>query len=172
MRRANRPITATTARLLLLAALPLVSTAAGGNSRSTTFVVRTTVVASCSVSADALNFGSTVPTPITSPVDATSTVSATCSANTPYWIALDAGTGPGASTRLRRLTGSAGAVDYGIFTDAGRTIPWGDGANGTVKRAATGTGQAQSLTVYGRIPSGQSPQAGTYTDQVTVTILF
>jgi len=173
MHRANRPVIATTALLLLLlAAWPLISIAAGGNSRSTTFVVRTTVVASCSVSADALNFGSTVPTPITSPVDATSTVLATCSVNTPYWIALDAGTGQGASTRLRRMSGSGGTLDYGLFTDAGRTSPWGDGANGTVKRAATGTGQAQSLTVYGRIPSGQSPPAGTYTDQVTVTILF
>lgn len=172
MHRANRPTIASAALLMLLAAWPLISIATGGNSRSTTFVVRTTVVASCSVSADALNFGSTVQTPITSAVDATSTVTATCSVNTPYYVALDAGTGQGATTRLRRMSGNVGSVDYGIFVDAGRTTPWGDGANGTVKRAATGTGQAQSLTVYGRIPSGQSPQAGTYTDQVTVTVLF
>jgi spore coat protein U-like protein len=157
---------------LLLAALPLNSSADGGNSRSTTFTVRTTVVASCSVSADALNFGTTVPTPITNPVDATTTISAICSINTPYFVALDAGTGQGATTRVRRMSGTGGSIEYGIFTDAGRTSPWGDGANGTVRRESTGTGQPQSLTVYGRIPGGQSPAAGTYTDQITVTVLF
>lgn len=157
---------------LLLAAWPLTAMADGPNSRSTTFTVRTTVVASCSVSADGLNFGTTVPTPITNPVDATTTISALCSVNTPYSVALDAGTGQGATTRLRRMSGNGGAVDYGIFTDAGRTTPWGDGANGTVRRDAIGTGLPQSLTVYGRIPGGQSPAAGTYTDQVTVTVLF
>jgi spore coat protein U-like protein len=156
---------------LLLAAAPLQSTTTGG-SRSTTFTVQTTVVASCSVAANALNFGSTVPTPITADVDATTTISATCSINTPYYVALDAGTGPGATHRLRRMSGAGGTVDYAMYTDAGRTTLWGDGANGTSKRAATGTGRPQTLTVYGRIPAGQSPAAGAYTDVVTVTVLF
>jgi spore coat protein U-like protein len=156
---------------LLLAAAPLHSTTTGA-SRSTTFTVQTTVVASCSVTASPLNFGSTVPTPITDDVDANTTISATCSINTPYYVALDAGTGPGATPRLRRMSGQGGTVDYAMYTDPGRSTLWGDGSGGTSKRSATGSGRPQTLTVYGRIPAGQSPAAGAYTDVVTVTVFF
>lgn len=157
---------------LLLAAAPLQSTTTTGSSRSTTFTVQTTVVASCSVTANPMNFGSTVPTPIATDVDASTTISATCSVNTPYYVALDAGAGQGATTRLRRMSGQGGTVDYTMYTDAGRSIVWGDDSNGTSKRSATGTGRPQTLTVYGRIPAGQSPAAGAYTDVVTVTVFF
>jgi len=157
---------------LLLGASPLHTTTPTGGSRSTPFTVQTTVVASCSVTASPLNFGSTVGTPITADVDASTTVSATCSINTPYYVALDAGTGPGATPRLRRMSGPGGTVDYAMYTDPGRSTVWGDGTGGTVKRAATGTGRPQTLTVYGRIPAGQSPAAGAYADVVTVTVLF
>jgi len=38
--------------------------------------------------------------------------------------------------------------------------------------SGTGTGAAQVLTVYGRIPANQTALIGNYTDTVTVTVTF
>jgi len=38
--------------------------------------------------------------------------------------------------------------------------------------AGTGTGAAQNLTVYGRIPASQFPGAGSYSDTVVVTLTY
>ena len=48
------------------------------------------------------------------------------------------------------------SADYNIYTDAARTNVWGDGTGGTATIANTGTGAAQNVTVYGRVPSGQT----------------
>ena len=139
---------------------------------STTFTVSSTVVATCNVSAGALNFGSMLPTPIQSNVDATSSISATCSNSVPYSIALNAGTGTGATVALRKMSSGADTLNYQLYTDSQRTAIWGDGTAGTTVSNQTGSGSAQTITVYGRIPTGQTPPVGSYTDTITVTVTF
>jgi spore coat protein U-like protein len=59
-----------------------------------------------------------------------------------------------------------------MYTDAGRTTVWGDGTTGSAINALTGTGAAQAISVFGRIPTGQSPAIGTYSDTILVTLTF
>ena len=70
------------------------------------------------------------------------------------------------------LGGSTYYLAYELYRDSARSLRWGNTL--TVDTASgTGTGSAQQLTIYGRVPpvSGQPP-AGTYNDQVTVTITY
>ena len=62
---------------------------------TTTFAVTGTVVPTCNISATALNFGATIPTPVNSNVDAQSTIVATCSSGAPYTVGLSTGNGAG-----------------------------------------------------------------------------
>jgi spore coat protein U-like protein len=43
---------------------------------------------------------------------------------------------------------------------------------GTDTLASTGTGVAQSITVYGQIPAGQYVSPGTYNDTIIATITY
>ncbi len=138
---------------------------------TTTFSVSATVVSTCSVSATALAFGS-IPTPINVNVDGTSTITATCSANTPYTVALSTGVGTGATFASRKMSSGANTLSYTAYTDANRTTVWGDGTGSSSLSNQTGSGAAQTITVYGRVPAGQSPAIGSYTDTVTVTVTF
>jgi len=139
---------------------------------TTTFGVSGTIVSTCTVTAAALDFGATIPTPINSNVDAASTVTATCSNTTPYTIALNAGTGTGATFAARKMTSGGNALTYSLFTDAGRTLVWGNGTAGSNLSNQTGNGAAQVINVFGRIPSGQTPPVGSYNDTITVTVTF
>lgn len=139
---------------------------------TTTFGVSATVSASCSVSATALSFG-TVDVLAGTATDATTTVDVTCTNGTTYNVGLDAGTGSGATVTARKMTGSTtNTLNYSLYSDSGRTTNWGNTV-GTDTVASTGSGSAQSLTVYGRVPSGQSATTvDTYNDTITVTVTY
>ncbi|RPH40821.1 MAG: SCPU domain-containing protein [Burkholderiales bacterium] len=139
---------------------------------TSTFTVNGTVVATCSVSATALNFGASIPTPVNSNIDATSTITATCSNAVPFSVALNAGNGAGATVISRKMSSGPNSVNYAMYTDAGRTNIWGDGTPGSAVNSLTGTGAAQAIPVYGRIPTGQTPAIGIYSDTILVTLTF
>jgi spore coat protein U-like protein len=139
---------------------------------TSTFAVNGTVSATCSVSATALNFGASIPTPVNSNIDATSTITATCSNAVPFSIKLNAGNGLGATVVTRKMSSGPNTVNYTMYTDAGRTTVWGDDTPGSAVNSLTGTGNAQAIPVYGRIPSGQSPATGIYNDTIQVTLTF
>jgi spore coat protein U-like protein len=159
-------------RILLLCALLLGSPSLWAATATTTFAVTAGVVPTCSVAAAALNFGASIPNPIASNVDAQSTITATCSNGAGYTIALNAGTTPLGTVAMRRMEAGGSTVNYTMFTDAGRSTVWGDGTSGTSLLNGSGSGAAQVIPVYGRIPSGQTPGTGNYADTVTVTITF
>lgn len=94
-------------------------------------------------------------------VNGTATGRVTCSG---AWIlGFNAGTGAGATTTIRKMTGPGGAtLNYRLFQDAARTINWGN----TSAEELTGTGNA-NITVYGQITAGQFLAPGTYTDTVS-----
>jgi spore coat protein U-like protein len=105
-------------------------------------------------------------------VDQTGNIAVLCTNGTSYTIGLDAGAGTGATTSVRKMTGSLGGnLNYALYRDSGRTNNWGS-TIGTDTQAGTGTGLLQNLTVYGRIASAQTPLAGVYTDTVTVTLTY
>lgn len=140
---------------------------------------------SCSVSATPLAFGA-----YTSPggarVDSSASVVVTCTptylllaCTTSYTLSLSNGVvgGPGS----RQMAAGAGRLQYGLFSDAARSTPWGDGgASGSKVGGSITTGLLGLLclpgvrnhTVYGRLPANQSVPAGSYVDQVVLTITY
>jgi spore coat protein U-like protein len=81
-------------------------------------------------------------------------------------------------TRALHSTSAGDFLNYGLFSDSGRTTAWGfssstgagiSGGNLTI-HSSTDT---QTLTIYGRIPHGQDPSVATdYTDTVTVAVNY
>ena len=84
------------------------------------------------------------------------------------------GIAPGGSGGTRRMLGPDGTrLDYYLFSDAGRSVPWGDGQaiGPPVSASSDGTGQ-QRLTIYGAIPAQSGIPAGSYEDSLQVTLTF
>lgn len=152
---------------LALLAMCLISLPVFAATTNTTFAVTATVQASCSVSASALAFG----TYSTAQLDATSTVTVTCSNTTPYTVGLDAGTSTGATVTTRKMVNGANTLNYTLFNDAARTTNWGNTAP-TNWVSGTGNGSAQALTVYGRIPANQFVNPVAYNDTIAVTVTY
>ncbi len=135
---------------------------------TTTFQVTATVLKLCSVSATNLAFGDYTPAAAS---EQTSTLTVLCTTNTPYTIALNLGTAASPTQRAMTSAGTATTLNYILYRDTARTAVWGETAS-TDTAAGTGTGANQTVTVYGRIPAGQRPQPGSYTDTVTVTLTY
>lgn len=138
---------------------------------TTTFKVTATVASSCKVTATDLDFGAY--DPLAAALDGTSTITATCTAQTPYTIGLDAGLKAGGTT-TRRMTGDDTAttlLSYELYSDSTRTAIWGARGTTTVEQSAL-TGGALNYTVYGRIPASQYVPAANYADTVTVTVTY
>ncbi len=123
---------------------------------------------SCAISAGPLAF----PNYTGSLINATSTISVTCTSGTPYNVGLNAGTATGATVTKRSMTGPAGVLlSYKLFSNSAYTVNWGNTV-GTDTVAGSGTGLAKSLTVYGQIPGAQSAPLGNYTDTIIATITY
>jgi spore coat protein U-like protein len=134
-------------------------------------LVTAKVEATCVVGTSTLAFGNVTSAAIAAGnVDATGTVSVNCTFGSPYTVALDAGTGTGATVAIRKMMSGANTLSYTIFSDAGRTTIWGTATGATF--ASTGTGAAQSLTAYGRILTAPTAAAATYSDTVNVTVSY
>ena len=128
----------------------------------------------CSVSSSGLAFGVynvTAPAPTV----ATGSVTVNCTGDTEpanNRILYLSGGGSG-NYNARRMLSGANPLNYQIYTDASRTIVWGDGSNGTgsVTLAVAIPGSA-SATLYGRVPALQSVPIGSYLDTIVVTVNF
>ncbi|HEY9552644.1 Csu type fimbrial protein [Allosphingosinicella sp.] len=138
-----------------------------------TLDVSATVTSNCNVSAGTVAFGD-VDVTTGAAVDGTGTISVTCTSGTAWSAAADAGAGTGASLATRKMANGANLLNYALYTDSARTNIWGDAADAsTVKVTGTGTGSAQSTTIYGSVLASQtSLPAGAYTDTVTVTVSY
>jgi spore coat protein U-like protein len=156
---------------LLLAALPAASQA---STTTTTFQVQITLVASCAISANNLNFGSGIGL-LTSAVNGSTTLSVTCSNSTPYTVGLDAGNVTGSTVSTRLMAGTTAGntsttMQFQLYSDSGRTTTWGNSSGSWV--SGTGNGGAQSLTVYGQVPTQTTPKPDTYQTTITATVTY
>lgn len=170
---ATRPSRATrkkTIATLCAIAAPLAAPAAHAATASDTMTVTAIVVQSCQVVANDLSFGAYNPI-ATTDLDATTTLDVTCTSGTGYIVSMDAGIGSGATIATRKMTSSGNTLNYSLYRNAARTQVWGQ-TSGTDTVAGTGTGTAQSLTVYGRAPAAQAAPPGSYSDTVTVTVTY
>lgn len=159
---------------LVLVALPATVRAQIYNTTSA-MPVRIELIAACTVSADDLDFGAYASNS-TTPVQGQTTIHLLCGAGSTAELFLDAGSGPGGgsgSTSNRRLEQDAGkgTLGYDLFQDPGRTVHWGDRSGRDTLEIET-TGAQQTIPIYGQIPAGQRALDGTYSDTITVTILY
>lgn len=155
------------ATALLMLATPAAAATVGG-----TLNVNATVTANCTVSTSALGFGS-VNVIGGSNVDGSGGLTITCTSGTAWSAAAGVGAGTGASFTSRRMTSGANQLGYNLYTTSGYATVWGDGTASTGLLTGTGTGSAQSITVYGRVGSGQTGvPAGSYVDTVAVTVTY
>ena len=74
----------------------------------------------------------------------------------------------------RRMDGPGGSrLDYRLFADAARAVPWGDGGSlGAPVAAASDGNDARRLTIYGEIPAQSGVPAGDYIASLQVTLAF
>lgn len=141
------------------------------------------LVVSCTVNSPVLSFGGTYMPFGAVPTDSATTLTVSCTATgvtgcqVPYVASLS--TGLAGQFTPRQMSSAAGTLDYNIYTDAARTLIWGDGSGGTQTvsgsvdlRGLLITGNNQSRTAYGRIPAGQAPAAGLYADSLFVEVNY
>ena len=143
--------------------------------------VRLTIVDSCDVSGSGgggalgtavLDFGTA--TLLQNAIDADTTTSAgevlqvLCNPDVDYTLTFDEGlhaTDGTIQTRAMQLVGDTALVRYQLYTTAARTAVL-DTITGV------GTGTAQTINVYGRVPAQTAPPSGNYRDTVTITMSF
>ncbi|PJF02250.1 Csu type fimbrial protein [Acinetobacter seifertii] len=106
-------------------------------------------------------------------------INTTCNSGTPYTIYLGDGDNriSGGFRRMKHDTNDY--VPYQLYKDAAYSSVWDatggvssvGGAGGV---SGTGTGNAQTTTVYGKIPQGTSiaSKPGSYSDNVVVTVTY
>jgi spore coat protein U-like protein len=134
---------------------------------TTHFTLTVVIQNACTISANPLSFGNYAGALL----DATTTLSITCTNLAPYTVGLNAGTSTGATVTNRKMTGPGGALlNYSLYSNSSYTTNWGNSTGSWV--TGTGTGAAQRLTVYGQIPANQNRISGTYTDTITATITY
>lgn len=175
MKKPAARITLLIASLLLVPPLPAQAAVYSNGTQTATFTVTLVITAGCTVTATPMNFGSA--SNLSTALTATSTVSVTCTNTTPYNVGLSAGSAAGSTVAARVLagaaTGNTSTVGYGLYQDSTHSTNWGT-TQGTDTRAGTGNGTAQTLTIYGQVPTstGTIPQPDTYTSVITATVYF
>jgi spore coat protein U-like protein len=115
-----------------------------------------------------LDFGTT--STLAAAVDASSSIGMSCTARTAWQLGLDAGQHALGGTR-RMLGGGGAAIVYALYRDAARSLAWGNTLNSDTL-LGTGSGSAQSFTVYGRVPAQAPVPSGNYADVVLVTVTY
>jgi len=154
------------------------SVSAQAATATSNLTVQITITASCTINAATLDFGSNPGTTLVAAnIDASSTVSVTCTSGSPYSIGMD--NGANASGTQRRMKTGTNFLNYNLYVDAGRTNAWTTAASSTTCTTAnscalgTGNGSPQSVSIFGRVPSiGTAPPTGAYSDTVLMTITY
>src|SRR5204862_3472453 len=93
------------------------------------FQVTANIQINCTISAAPLNFGTYQPATInlTTPLDAQSQITVTCTKTGQWALSLDAGLFPSATTTTPQMTGPGGiGLQYSLFSDGARTVNWGN----------------------------------------------
>ena len=110
------------------------------------------------------------------PDDSTGTVSFTCTPGPPLTVLTELSTGNGGSFNPRQMASGTDVLTYNLYSDSARTVIWGSNASGPYQGVSTtlsGATRSATLTIYGRIFTGQwVTPAPLYSDKITVTVSF
>jgi spore coat protein U-like protein len=131
------------------------------------FSVQALIENECDVTADPLNFGNHGV--LTANVDAAADIHVTCTPGASYTVSLGNGQN-GPSQTARKMANGTSMISYGLYSDPSRSVVLGSDVGATL--SGTGTGSAETITVYGRVPPQSTPAAGTYQDTVVVNVTY
>lgn len=134
------------------------------------FSATANVINNCNISATNVSFGTA--SVLSGTLTATGSITAQCTNGDAWKIALSGGSTGNVTARGMQRSGGGGTINYGLYTDAARSIPWGDGTGGSSTATGVGTGTSQVVTVYGAVPAQTTPAPGNYSDTITATISF
>jgi spore coat protein U domain-containing protein, fimbrial subunit CupE1/2/3/6 len=127
----------------------------------------------CSISLAPFSFGSYVPGDAT-PLDVTGQVGVRCTGSAGTFVAKISPGGSGTFTQRTMLSGPF-QLGYNFYLNPSHTVVWGDGTGGSQTTGVVKQSPGQqnfTLPIYGRVFPGQSVGAGSYSDNVLVTIVF
>ncbi|HUO67359.1 MAG TPA: spore coat U domain-containing protein [Gammaproteobacteria bacterium] len=127
----------------------------------------------CSISLSPFSFGNYIPGDAT-PLDVTGQIGVRCTGSPGTFVAKISPGGSGSFAQRRMLSGPF-LLNYNFYLNPSHTAVWGDGTGGsqTTSGVKPRAGQQNfTLPIYGRVFPGQSVGAGTYSDNVLVTIVF
>ncbi|PTV46899.1 spore coat U domain-containing protein [Acinetobacter pittii] len=106
-------------------------------------------------------------------------VNTTCNFGTPYNIYLGDGNNRIAGGFRRMINSNNEFIPYQLYKDSNYSTVWDatggvTNVGGTGGVSKTGTGSAQTTTVYGKIPQGTAiaSRPGVYSDSVVVTVTY
>ena len=130
------------------------------------------LAANCSVSVDSVDFGTYEPMS-RSNLNGAGKIRADCRGGAATVVIRLAPGRSGVATN-RYMTSGTDPLYYNLFTNASRTVIWGDGSAGTsLVSRSKGKGRRRfEFMVYGRIFASQDAVPGFYTDDIVVTVTF
>ena len=131
-----------------------------------------TAAMNCSIQLSPFPFGNYDQVAAT-PLDVTGQIGVRCVGSTGTFVA-QVGAGSSGSFAQRQMLSGPFRLGYNFYLNPSRTVVWGDGTGGSqVSGGKAQPGQQTfSLPIYGRVFPRQSVGAGTYRDDVLVTIVF
>lgn len=155
--------------LLCLSMIGLCSSAFA-DSNSTIIVAGSAKVNStCTIAVSPINFGT-----INSNSQnlQSTTLTATCTKGTAFNVGLSTGISNNFSSRYMALNDNSDQLNYNIYFDNLYNNILGDGNENTTLINDIGTGNDQTFTLFGKIPTGQFVSPGTYSDLISVTLSY
>ncbi len=145
---------------------------------ATAFLLAKVVPAAvCNVSTTGVAFGD-YPSILNQTRDTSGSITVTCEGTAGeqvnYTLQATAGSG---SFSARTMASADSSLTFNLYTDAARTLVFGDGSAGTATISGSmtlGDGPTSRVhTIYGRIPAGQSlSKVGSYIDQISVVLTY
>jgi spore coat protein U-like protein len=139
------------------------------------FNVTATIQKNCTVTANNLSLGSVAAG--TTPSSGNSTLGVTCSFTTPYNVGLsplNVSSTNGAGT-MKGTGTNTDTVKYQLYSNSGLSTVWGNTATPTSTGngvAGTGSGVAQTLTVYAKATSTTDVLPDNYSDTVQIIVNY
>jgi spore coat protein U-like protein len=142
--------------------------------------VSATVVNNCAINSTvAVAFGNYDPAVVNNStgadVTATGSLTITCTNGASTTVALGQGANAAsgstdAAPARQMVFGGTNMLAYALYQDSGDSTVWGN----TVLTSASylGSGNADVVNVYGKVPKGQNIPAGAYADTVVATVNF
>lgn len=137
--------------------------------------VSASVTQKCTIGAGTLSFGAYDPvaTNAATDLDQSATMTVTCTKGATgitVGFGASANDPAGCAAPQRCMASSGNYLNYQLYSDSSRSSVWTTAIAETV---SGGTGSPTTLTVYGRIPSGQDASVGaSYADTVVATVNY